>query len=103
MVNHIIWQKQLEQLIHKTMANNNTYAICDIATDMAQIDFSQVSQSNGLTCRRSLDDTLFVIKWPTGVIPTFINTGIIVPSKTLDHQQCLALMSTSAWSEPIPE
>ena len=29
--------------------NNNTYAICDIATDMAKIDFSQVSQSNGLT------------------------------------------------------
>ncbi len=84
------------------MANTNTYAICDIATDMAKIDFSQVSQSNGLTCRRSLDDTLFVIKYPTGVIPTFINTGIIVPSEVLDHHDALALMATPEWSDPTP-
>ena len=82
--------------------NNNTYAICDIATDMAKVDFSQVSQSSGLTCRRSLDDTLFVIKYPTGVIPTFINTGIIIPSEVLDHQDALALMATPEWSEPLP-
>ena len=54
--------------------NHLTYAICDIATDMAKIDFSQVSQSSGITCRRSLDDTLFVIKYPTGVIPTLSTT-----------------------------
>ena len=82
--------------------NHLTYAICDIATDMAKVDFSQVSQSSGLTCRRSLDDTLFVIKYPTGVIPTFINTGIIVPSEVLDHEEALTLMSTPEWSEPLP-
>ena len=82
--------------------NNLTYAICDIATDMAKVDFSQVSQSSGITCRRSLDDTLFVIKYPTGKIPTFINTGIIVPSEVLDHEQVLALMATPEWSDPNP-
>ena len=82
--------------------NNNTYAICNIASDMRNVDWSQVSQSNGLTCRRSLDDTLFVIKWPTGVIPTFVNTGIIVPSETLDHSEVLALMATPEWSDPNP-
>jgi len=82
--------------------NNNTYAICNIASDMRNVDWSQVSQSNGLTCRRSLDDTLFVIKWPTGVIPTFVNTGIIVPSETLDHSEILALMATPERSEPDP-
>ena len=82
--------------------NHLTYAICDIATDMAKVDFSQVSQSSGLTCRRSLDDTLFVIKYPTGVIPTFINTGIIIPSEVLDHEEALTLMSTPEWSEPLP-
>ena len=84
------------------MSNHNTYAICNIATDMQNIDFSQVSQSSGLTCRRSLDDTLFVIKYPTGVIPTFINTGIVTPSESLSHEQALALMATPAWSEPMP-
>jgi len=82
--------------------NNLTYAICDIATDMSKVDFSQVSQSSGITCRRSLDDTLFVIKYPTGKIPTFINTGIIVPSEVLDHEQVLALMATPEWSDPNP-
>ena len=82
--------------------NHLTYAICDIATDMAKVDFSQVSQSSGLTCRRSLDDTLFVIKYPTGVIPTFINTGIIIPSEILDHEDVLALMATPEWSDPNP-
>jgi hypothetical protein len=82
--------------------NNNTYAICNIATDMQNIDFSQVSQSSGLTCRRSLDDTLFVIKYPAGKIPTFINTGIVTPSEILNHQECLALMATPEWSEPMP-
>jgi hypothetical protein len=69
---------------------------------MQNIDFSQVSQSSGLTCRRSLDDTLFVIKYPTGVIPTFINTGIVTPSEILNHEEALALMATSEWSEPLP-
>ena len=82
--------------------NNLTYAICDIATDMQNVDFSQVAQSSGLTCRRSLDDTLFVIKWPVGVIPTFINNSTVVPSETLDHTECLALMATSEWSDPNP-
>lgn len=82
--------------------NHLTYAICDIATDMSKVDFSQVSQSSGITCRRSLDDTLFVIKYPTGKIPTFINTGIITPSEILDHADALTLMSTPAWSEPMP-
>ena len=82
--------------------NNKTYAICDIATDMAKVDFSQVSQSSGLTCRRSLDDTLFVIKYPTGVIPTFINNSTVIPSEILNHEEVLALMATPEWSDPNP-
>tara|TARA_R100001163_G_C5032932_1_gene172686 strand:+ start:256 stop:519 length:264 start_codon:yes stop_codon:yes gene_type:complete len=81
--------------------NSLTYAICDIATDLKNIDFSQVGQSSAGTIRRSLDDTLFVIKY--NALPTFIKTGIVVPSQTLTHQECLELMSTSTWSEPITE
>jgi len=82
--------------------NNKTYAICDIVTDLSNVDFSQVSQSSGLTCRRSLDDTLFVIKYPTSVIPTFINNATIIPSEILNHQDVLALMATPEWSDPNP-
>jgi len=40
-----------------------------------------------------------VIKY--NALPTFIKTGIVTPSQTLTHQECLELMSTSAWSELI--
>ena len=85
----------------ETRLNHLTYAICNIATDLQNIEFSQVGQSSAGTVRRSLDDTLFVIKY--NALPTFINTGIVTPSQTLTHQECLELMNTPAWSEPMPE
>ena len=80
--------------------NNKTYAICNIATDLKNIDFSQVGESSSSTIRRSLDDTLFVIKYISE--PTFIKDGTVKPSQTLTHSEALELMSTSAWSEPEP-
>jgi hypothetical protein len=81
--------------------NNLTYAICNIATDLQNIDFSQVGQSSAGTIRRSLDDTLFVIKY--NAIPTFIYDGSVTPSQILSHEECLQLMSTPDWSGPITE
>ena len=80
--------------------NNKTYAICNIETDLKNIDFSQVGESSASTIRRSLDDTLFVIKY--NAEPTFIKDGEVTPSQILTHSQALELMSTSAWSEPEP-
>ena len=80
--------------------NNKTYAICNIATDLKNIDFSQVGESSASTIRRSLDDTLFVIKYSSE--PTFIKDGTVKPSQTLTHSEALELMSTAAWSEPEP-
>ena len=80
--------------------NNKTYAICNIATDLKNIDFSQIGESSASTIRRSLDDTLFVIKY--SVEPTFIKDGTVKPLQTLNHSEALELMSTAAWSEPEP-
>ena len=85
----------------ETRLNNLNYAICNIATDLQNIDFSQVGQSSAGTIRRSLDDTLFVIKY--NAIPTFIYDGSVIPSQILSHEECLELMSTPDWSEPILE
>lgn len=85
----------------ETRLNNLTYAICNIATDLQNIDFSQVAETSAETIRRSLDDTLFVIKY--NATPTFIYDGSVTPSQILSHEECLQLMSTSEWSEPIPE
>jgi len=85
------------------MENNKTYAICNIATDLQNIDFSQVGQSSASTIRRSLDDTLFIIKY--NAEPTFIKDGSVTPSQVLTHAEALELMSTPEWTsnEPIEE
>lgn len=80
--------------------NNKTYAICNIATDLKNIDFSQVGESSASTIRRSLDETLFVIKY--NAEPSFIKDGTVKPSQTLTHSQALELMRSDAWSEPMP-
>ena len=80
--------------------NDKTYAICNISTDLKNIDFSQVGESSASTIRRSLDDTLFVIKY--NAEPTFIKDGVVTPSQILTHSQALELMSTAAWSEIDP-
>ena len=80
--------------------NNKTYAICNIATDLKNIDFSQVGESSASTIRKSLDDTLFVIKYSSE--PLFIKDGTVKPSQTLTHSEALELMRSEAWSEPMP-
>jgi len=82
------------------MENNLIYAICNIATDLQNIDFSQVGESSTSTVRRSVDDTLFVIKY--NAEPTFINNGTVTPSQVLNHSECLQLMATAEWTEEEP-
>ena len=78
----------------------DTYAIINI-NDLSKVDFSQVGQTSADTVRKSIDGTMFVLKWEE--TPTFISDGTIVPLQTLTHQECLDLMNTPEWSEPIEE
>tara|TARA_R110001583_G_C5608631_1_gene405133 strand:+ start:251 stop:535 length:285 start_codon:yes stop_codon:yes gene_type:complete len=77
-----------------------TYSIIKIE-DLPLIDFTQVFQTSAETIRKSLDESLFVIKY--NVEPLFIASGEVIPEQILTHSECVELMSTSAWSEPIPE
>ena len=80
--------------------NNYTYAICDVATDLSNIDFNQTVTTSANTIRKSIDESLFVIKWIS--TPTFISDDTVVPSETLDHADALTLMQTEAWTSPVP-
>ena len=77
----------------------DTYAVINIA-DLSNIDFSQVGETDENTIRKSLDETLFVLKWNTE--PTFITDGTVVPVQTLTHDEALVLMASAEWSEPMP-
>ena len=76
-----------------------TYAIISIA-DLANIDFSQIGETDENTIRKSLDETQFVIKY--NAEPSFIADGTVTPLQTLTHDQALVLMASAEWSEPMP-
>ena len=80
------------------MENNRTYTILNIS-DLVNVDFSQVGETNENTIRRSIDETQFVIKYNT--TPTFISDGSVIPVQVLNHTEVLDLMNTSKWSEDI--
>jgi len=71
------------------------------ASDLSNIDFSQIGETSADTLRYNLAGTEFVIKWNTE--PTFISDGTVVPVSILTHSEALAVMATAEWSEPEPE
>ncbi len=77
-----------------------TYAIVNIATDLSNIDFSQIGETSSDTIRKSTDKILFVIKWNTE--PTFITDSTVVPSEILTHSECITLMEEEEWTNPFP-
>ena len=77
-----------------------TYAIVSI-TDLANIDFAQIGETDETTIRKSLDDLQFVIKYNTE--PSFITDGTVTPLQTLTHAEALTLMSSAEWSESLLE
>lgn len=78
--------------------NHNTYATIS-TVDLNLIDFSEILETSTETIRKNIAETEFIIKWTTE--PTFIIDGTVVPLDEMSHTECLILMSTSAWSEPI--
>ena len=77
-----------------------TYAVINIS-DLDLIDFSQIEETSSNTIRKSIDNTQFVIKWQDGYEPTFIESGAVIPVGIYTHSECLELMGTDKWSQPI--
>jgi hypothetical protein len=74
------------------------YAIINI-NDLDNVDFTQIGETSVDTIRKSLDGTMFVIKWKTE--PDFIKDDVVIPLQVLSYQECLELMNTSEWTNNI--
>ena len=74
------------------------YAIINI-NDLDNVDFTQIGETSSETIRKSLDETMFVIKWQTE--PDFIKDDVVIPLQVLTHEECLELMNTSEWTNNI--
>ncbi len=70
---------------------------------LGEIDFSQICETSSQTLRYKLDETQFVIKYHDGNVPSFIEDGSVIPFVTMNHEQVLELMATSAWSDNDPD
>jgi len=82
--------------------NDKTYAIIK-AIDIEKIDFTQIQETSSKTILLSLDNSKFVIKWQDGYEPTFISRKEVKPLQVLSHAECLELIASSEWSQPIEE
>ena len=79
-----------------------TYQIINIS-DLNNIDFTQVYETSAETIRKSIDESLFTIKWSTE--PSFIADETVVPVGTYNHAEMLVIMDTDTWTsdDDLPE
>ena len=78
-----------------------TYIIIDL-TETSKVDYSQVNQTSAQTMRRNLANTQGLLSYITE--PSFVTSGVLpIVGDKMNHQECLELMATAAWSEPMPE
>ena len=75
-----------------------TYNTIEI-TDLSNVDFTQVEETSAETIRKSIDETLFTIKWE--IQPSFLTDETVVPVGTYTHEQCLELMATDFWTGDV--
>lgn len=78
-----------------------TYIIIDL-TNTNLVDYSQVNQTSAQTMRRNLANTQGLLSYITE--PSYVTSGALpIVGDKMNHQECLELMATAAWSEPMPE
>ena len=71
-------------------------------TETDHVIWSQVNQTSAQTMRRNLANTQGLLSWIT--TPSFItNNSLPIVGDIMNHEQALALLSTSEWSEEMPE
>ncbi len=79
------------------------YAIVSLE-DLSKVSFNEIIETSENTVRKNILEppTQFIIKW-NGQTPSFITDGSVsVIGDVMTHQEALALMATSDWSEPDP-
>ena len=81
--------------------NNRSYIVISLSSTDSVL-WSQVSQSSAQSMRRNLANTQGLLSY--SVTPSFISDGTISPiGDVMNQTEALELLSTSAWSEPMPE
>ena len=77
------------------------YVVIEL-TETDKVIFSQVNQSSAQTMRRNLANTQGLLSY--SVEPSFITNGSLpIVGSVMSQSECLELMASAEWSEPMPE
>lgn len=79
------------------MSHNRSYAIVPIE-NINEVDFSEVLETSKETVVKSVDGTLFFVKWE-GETPLSISTIANVVYKNYD--EIISILGTPEWADPI--
>ena len=79
--------------------NTKIYAILNIG-DLDKVNFNEVITTSKETIRKSIDESQFLIKY--FITPEFIKDNTVTPISVMNHEDCLTLMATAAWTDPNP-
>jgi hypothetical protein len=84
-----------------TENNGLTYVTLDVS-EASTLDFNQIQQTSMETLRLSINDQRTIVKWITSEgVPSCIES-LTTKGPYLTHDEALALMATSEWSDPNP-
>lgn len=84
-----------------TENNGLTYVIFNVS-ELPLINFDQVLQTSAETCRKSVDETQTLVKWESSEGVPICVQNLTTKSQYYTHDEILAIMSTPAWTEPLP-
>lgn len=78
---------------------DRTYAFLE-TSDIDNIDFSQVMNTSADMVRKSVDESQFILKWPTAQWPSFITpSGSISPVWQGSYTECMNNLTSSFWAD----
>lgn len=82
------------------MFENRKYVIIP-ASEVGNVDFSQVMETAAVTCRYSVDGTQTFVKYE-GTQPASV-AAIAGKSQEYSHTEILAILAGEDWTSPIEE
>lgn len=82
------------------MFENRKYVIIS-ASDLPQVDFSEVLETSAETCRLSLDERLTFVKYD-GDMPQSVN-AIQSKGREMSHAEILEVLAGPEWTPPYDE
>ena len=82
--------------------NNGLTYVTLSASEVNQLDYSQILQTSQETLRYSIDGLQTIVKWDTvDGVPSCVNS-LTTKGPYMTHDEALELMATTAWTNPNP-